>query len=186
MAGADGTAGSAAAQNELRAQRCLNPTPFFRVQAEEWQTATADAFRDETSPAGEPWPPLAASTIEHRAAKLPGANRRTKSGALTKGARAKREHGRTGIGAIKMLVDTGHLKNATRYRADRDGIVVNTISYGPPHIDGDQHSIIAPRPPKRNFLVIERGDDGRMRLVEPYLTRFLTGYTAFIETGKVA
>jgi phage gpG-like protein len=142
-----------------RAARMRDLGPVMRVQAASMETRISDAFRGERSPAGEEWPALAESTLEQRAAKLPGARRRSKrTGKLTKGAQAARSRA-TQPGAIKKLIDTGRLRGSIRVRANRDSIEITGAAYLAVHVDGSENV------PKRNPLPVERGSDGAFRLV---------------------
>lgn len=138
--------------------RLRDQTPAMRAIGEEIVLRTTDAFRARKSPAGEAWDALADSTLRARAAKLPGANRRGKTGRLTKGAQAKRAAGIVNPGAIAPLIDTGRLRaSAGRYKAGRDSVVWSVVGYGGYHMGG---SVKRPgRPPKRNFSVFERVGD---------------------------
>lgn len=170
-----------------RASRLRDLGPVLRVQSEEWATATSDAFRNERSPAGEPWPDLAPSTVEQRIAKLPGANRRSKrTGKLTRGSQKKRAKayeaydGGQRSGLIKSLVDTGQMRNSIDYRVGPGGnsVEIQAVGYLAPHVTG-------PEPPKRNPLVIEPDETGPgLHLAEPFNTRLRDAILAYVEDGR--
>ena len=160
----------------------------MKVMAEDWATETSDAFRNERSPAGDPWPELAPSTLKKRAAKLPGAKRRSKkTGKLTKAARNKRKAGLVaGSGLIRMLVDNGLLRNATSYRVGPSGQSVNIqgVEYLEPHVTG---SIVRKgHPPKRNPLVIDRDAMGYMALIPRAHKKLTEAISHYVATGKVS
>lgn len=165
MAGADGDTPAAAAERLMaRADRLRDLSAPLSVFAASCETRVSDAFRAETSPAGEKWPPLAESTLKARAAKLPGANRRGKtSGQLTRGAREKRLQGRLSPGAIKILIDTGRLRQGIAVRVvDGASLEFTGPLYMRTHVQGDPDRSI----PKRNPLPLEVLPGGELKLVE--------------------
>lgn len=176
--------GGAALRKRLsdRIARTRDLRPALRVIGEEIVKRTSDAFAARSSPAGEAWAPLAPSTLAARAAKVPGARRRTKRGKLTKAAKAKRLAAVTSAAAIVPLVDTGRMRaSAAQYRVtDSSTLSWSVVGYGGPHIAGGKSG----RPPKRNFSVFERGATG-YRLIpsmRAYAVRVLSRYAA---TGRV-
>ncbi len=155
-----------------RAERIRDLSPAMRVIGEEIVKRTTEAFRKQQSPAGAAWPELADSTVRARVAKLPGASKRGKSGALTRGAQKKRAgatlaagFGGARVAGITPLIDTGRLRSASqRYKLiGKDTLSWSTLRYGGAHMSG---SVKRPgRPPKRNFSVFEPGPDGRWAFV---------------------
>lgn len=92
-------------------KRLLDMRPPLESSAERMDRLTANAWDKGQDQAGNAFPPLAESTVEGRIALDRGANRRSKkTGALTRGARAKREAIR-GIGGAEPLLAT---RNARR------------------------------------------------------------------------
>jgi hypothetical protein len=176
----------------------LDPTPVWQQMAVEWAQQTDAAFRGERSPAGEDWPALASSTVERRIAKLKGANRRTKKsiaeksglvrGKLTKSALAKRDQARLqyahGGGNIKMLVDSGRMRQSVRYVPRKNGVDLSAVAYIAHHVGGSLK--VANRPPKRNPLVVQFTANGDgVALIPSAHERLLRALPAFIETGTV-
>ena len=166
-----------------RAARLRDISPAMRVVGEEMVLEVSNAFRARRSPVGEDWADLAESTLRARAAKLPGASRRGKSGALTKGSKKKRAtallaQGMGETSGIAPLIDTGRLRaSAGRYKADAKGLSWSVVGYGGYHMSG---SIKRPgRPPQRNFSVFEPDGAGGWRMIprfRDYAMRVVTGY----------
>jgi hypothetical protein len=180
------------------ARRMADLSPVYRVLSVEFAQATDAAFRGERSPAGEGWPALAGSTVERRIAKLAGANRRTKKtiaeksglvrGKLTKTALAKRDHARLqyahGGGNIKMLIDSGRMRQSVRYVPRGTGIELSAVAYIVHHMGGSLK--VKNRPPKRNPLVVQFTADGNsIALIPSAHERFLRAAAAYVATGTV-
>jgi phage virion morphogenesis protein len=91
------------AKSELDAVkgRIANLKPVMEVAVQDTVTLIDDAFENQTSPAGAPWAPLQASTIERR---------RTGDG----------------NGSPKILIDTGRLRQSVTGRANRRGFRFGT------------------------------------------------------------
>ena len=160
---ADGnTPGAAAARMDLRAKHMQDLTPLMRAQAVKFQRATELAFRQQRSPAGEQWPPLAPSTIKQR---ISGQD--------------KRHRGRTT--GFKALIKTGKLNSELIYRPDAATIKLEAVRYLDPHVTGSKS--IPNRPPKRNPLVYDRVN-GKLVLVQPYGQQFREAFIRYVETGR--
>ncbi len=190
--------------------RMRDQTPAMKVIGEEVVLRTVNAFRAQQSPAGDDWADLADSTIQARAAKLPGASRRSKgvtthqkgklrglgvsddiigrTGRLTAGARKKRATAilghALGAGGITPLIDTGRLRaSAGRYKAGPKSVTWSVVGYGGYHMTG---SLKRPgRPPKRNFAVFERTAGGKWTAI-PAMDRFAREtISRFVLTGAL-
>lgn len=180
--------GLAEAEREMkeRIKRLQDFTPALKVVAAEIEKRTDDAFQQSRSPLGEIWPTLAPSTQLARAAKLPGASRRSKkTGALTKGAKGKRAEGIAayqygGANTFKALIDTARMRNSVRVKVSKKEIEFSAVGYMGPHIVGGKGN----RPPKRNPTVFERAGRGfdAIPAVMSYLLRTVGWYIA---TGQV-
>lgn len=174
---------------QARVQRLADLSPALRVVAAEIEKQTSDAFRSSTSPFGEEWPALAPSTLKARAAKLPGANRRSKStGKLTKGARAKREQaiakynaGTAGI--FKPLMDTGRMRGSVHVNVTGNVLEFTAVGYMAPHITG---SLSRPnRPPKRNPTVFQAAAGGGFAAIPRIMSLLLRTVGRYVATGRV-
>lgn len=173
---------------ELRARRMRDLSPPLRVVAAEIEERTDRAFRDSTSPYGEPWPALAPSTLLARAAKLPGARRRGKGGKLTRGARGKRSSAiaayNAGAGGIfKPLVDTGRMRGSVRVRVTGNELEFAAVGYMAPHITGGIKN--PARPPKRNPTVFQRAASGELQAIPSILSMLLRAVSRYVATGSV-
>lgn len=170
---------------QARAARMRDLSPVMRVVGEEIVKRTTQAFRAQQSPAGEAWPALAPSTLAQRAAKLPGAKRRSKkTGRLTPAARTRRAQAASTGAGITPLVDTGRLRNSAQqisqpYGPGANFIEWSVVGYGGPHMGGSASR----RPPKRNFSVFEPGAGGWTLIpaVNDYLK---AAFTNWVDTGK--
>lgn len=173
-----------------RAARMKDLSPALRVVAADLEERTDRAFRDLKSPAGEIWPTLAPSTQLARAAKLPGAKRRSKkTGKLTKGALHKRAAGIAGYqfgGAetFKALVDTGRMRGSVRVRVKRHSLEFAAIGYMGPHITGSTKR--PGRPPKRNPTVFERAASGQLEAIAPVMSLLMRSITFYVSAGERA
>lgn len=188
MAGADGDSPAAAAERLMaRAARMRDLSPVLRTQAASLEKRISDAFRSETSPAGEKWPPLAASTLEARAAKLPGAKKRDRDfGDLSDKAKriranavnAARRGSRSGI---KMLVDSGRLRGGIAVLVEGTSLVFTGPLYLRTHVQGDPERNI----PQRNPLPLEvvSGDPVLAQAANAELHKAVVRY---INTGEAA
>jgi hypothetical protein len=176
-----------------RAMRVADMRPALRVVAQEIEKRTSDSFQNSRSQFGEPFAPLAPSTIAGRIRKQGSANRRTKAGKLTKGAVAMRGK-LTAPGGIKPLIDTGRMKNSA-HAVVEDGTKIrfSAVGYLGPHITGGQRGGKANRPPMRNPTVFVRSGGGGFDFLggsswkldasmQLYLTKAVSSYIA---TGKV-
>lgn len=179
--GADGdTPQAVAARLFERAARMEDPRPFHEVYAAHLEQVISDAFRDERSPAGEPWADLAPSTVAQRLAKLPGAKRRSKkTGQLTAAARAARGRGLISPGSIKKLIDAGRLRGSITVSAARDRIAIAGAAYLAAHVTGTDDM------PARNPLPIESDGADGFKLIAVEHERYVGGLTGYINTGEI-
>ena len=185
-----------------REQRASDLTPVFNRLCVEFERQTADAFAQERSPAGEEWPRLAPSTVEARLRKMAKANSRSKRsiaektglarGKLTKSAQRFRNETRlkaqgfltAGGGNIRILWDTGRLRQSIQYFPKRDGFDLVGVSYLQHHVTGSL--TVSNRPPKRNPLVIQKRPNGEgFELIPSAHVRTVSAVTSYIKTGKV-
>lgn len=165
---------------DAMAARARDLTPAMKVVGEEIVLRTTRAFRARQSPAGDAWAPLARSTLARRAAKLPGAKRKTKRGGLTQAAKSKRSAAVANPAAITPLVDTGRLRNsAQQYKADKDSVTWSVVGYGGPHMAGSASG----RPPKRSFSVFEPDADGGWRIIQPMLEYAVRSIERYVGKG---
>lgn len=186
------------------AARARDLTVPMKVFGAELEKRTDDAFAQSRSQLGVPFAPLAESTRLGRkgARKLEAqANRRSKSGALTKGAQAKRtkysarglvvdNEGRARVHG-KPLVDTGRARASQRARADASGMSWSAVGYLGPHMTGalirrhgKKRGGYTIRLPKRNVAGFEL-EGGGWRLM-PHLQQLLAQYVAsYVRTGQV-
>lgn len=172
MAASDGGAYSpliAAKQMELRAKHMQNLQPLMDVQADLWQAATDRAFREQRSPAGEQWPPLAPSTIASRGG-VQSWRKGHRGGGLLRG--------KAPGGVVLALLKTRRMQRETRYVARPATIEVETVGYMGPHQSGTPDG----RPPKRNPLVFDRVE-GKPQLVVPFNQGFRDAFIRYVETG---
>jgi hypothetical protein len=195
MAGADDDTSplAAAARLRLRADRLDDLTPATEAFAIWCDRQTAEAFESLRSPAGEDWPPLAARTIARRAAKVKGANRRSKAtGKLTKGAKRVRKETRlraqgfatAGGGNIKPLWDTGRLRQSIQHLGGKDRMTISAVVYISYHVTGSLK--VANRPPQRNPLVIQKSPAGDGFALIPIADeRFRECINSHVLTGRV-
>lgn len=102
--------GQAARMNDL--------TPAFKQFGGFVVKQVDDCFDKSVDWNGTAFHPLADSTIEKRVGNLKAANKRTKAGELTKGARALQSKLRS-PGGIKPLVDTARARNSQHFDADK-------------------------------------------------------------------
>lgn len=165
-----------------RAQRMRDLSPALRVVAAEIETRTDDAFRDSRSPFGEIWPTLAPSTQAARAAKLPGARKRGKSGQLTKGAKQKRAAGIAAYqfgsaNTFKALVDTGRMRGSVRVRVRKNELEFASVGYMGPHITGGKNL------PKRNPTVFQRAASGQLEAIPSIMSLLLRTVSRYVRTG---
>ncbi len=171
-----------------RVRRLADLSPALKVVAAEIEKQTDDAFRKSTSPFGEQWPRLAPSTIAARAAKVPGANRRSKAtGKLTRGAYAKRqaaaEKYKAGASNVfKPLVDTGRMRNSVHVAVRGNELVFTAVGYMGPHITGSQN--VEGRPPKRNPTVFQLAG-GVFKPIPSILSLLLRTVGRYVATGRV-
>lgn len=187
----ESTGADEAAQRLMdRAARARDLTAPLQVVAAEIDRETDAAFRASRSPAGEVFPRLAPSTVRARAAKLPGASRRSKkTGGLTAGARGKRKGARDVYAAnppggpklFTPLIDTGRARGSAHATADASGISWTAVKYLEPHIAGGKRGLI----PKRNVSVFEiRG--GIARPIPKIHSLLLRTVATYVSTGRLS
>lgn len=144
----------AAARLKARAERVGDLRPALQAAAAVFEQEHQQAFARLQSPEGEPWNPLADSTIEARARHGAVAQQRTAEGKLTGRAHRRRELVR---GDARPLVDTGRLRSSQHWNVTADAITFSMLAYGKPHVTGSL--VRSGRPPKRNFTVFELQGD---------------------------
>ncbi len=198
MAGADGDSPAAVlARLEQKAERMLDLTLPMNALSVHFAQLTAQSFQRRISPAGESWPELAQSTLRRRAAKLRGAKRRGKNGRLTAKARRTRSDALARERAASVpgggfitgrvfapLIDSGRMRQSISYVPRKTGIVISGVGYLAHHVGGDRKRK-PPRPPKRNPLVVELGDDGAPQLIPVAHEALVRLVTVYINTGQV-
>ena len=177
MSGADRrfTNEEAAAKMAARAAALQpqNMQRFMESQAKKWQDATIAAFAQQRSPAGEPFPKLAASTLAGRARD------RTKGALTSTGRPFRRPAARPGLPSAfgtLALVKSRTMMRTTRYVPEAGTIKLSTVDYMRPHQSGAKNG----RPPKRNVLVYQRVG-GKLQLVEPYGSQFRQAFLEHVE-----
>lgn len=163
--------------------------------AQEIEKRTDDSFRYSRSQFGEPFKPLAPSTVAGRIRKLRGANRRNKAGKLTAGAHRMREK-LTAPGGMKPLIDTARMKNSQHVVVDSPtSIRWSAVGYLGPHMTGGQRNGKLGMPPQRNPTVFVKSGGGDFDFLggasagwkldasmSLYFTRAIDTY---VRTGKV-
>jgi hypothetical protein len=111
---------------------------------------TDDCFQYSRDFGGEPFKPLAQSTIESRIRRLKGARRTVgKTGILTAKSAAFQRDLRA-PGGIKPLVDTGRARNSARSVASKVRLRWSAVGYLGYSMDGHGH------PPKRDPSAFDR------------------------------
>ncbi len=167
--GSEKSANAAIDRLKARRERMGNLQRAMDGLAATFQAETALAFVQRRSPAGQPWPPLAASTIAARAGK-------TGRGGLLR----SRSSGRfTSAASMQPLVRTRLLIDSIKYSANGGGIAVK---FGAFYMQIHQSGASNGRPPKRNMLVIERVG-GRPVLYPDADKRFRAVVNAFVLSG---
>ena len=121
-----------------KADRLQDLAPAFKQFGAFVEKNVDDCFDQSRNWDGKPFPPLAESTIEKRIGNLKAANKRTKSGELTKGAKALRDKLRS-PGGIKPLVDTARARNSQHSVADAESIIWSAVGYLGYHFEGNEH-----------------------------------------------
>lgn len=174
--GADGSgAAEAAKAMRERAERMLNQTPVLKVFAA-WATKQMDdSFQSSKTFEGEPFQPLAESTIEQRMRDAgAGASKRGKK------SQAKRA-AMQAPGGIKPLVKTARARNSQRMQArGKNGLEWSAIGYLQPHMEGAKNG----RPPQRNPTVFNV-KDGELTLKPRAMEKLQKMVAEYIDTGKV-
>jgi len=150
------TSGASELAAKLRdqARRAKAPTPALRVAATELESIVMDSFGNSSSPSGQPWPPLAPSTLLKRALSRGGKRRKLRKGSrgfnvgvdLGLNNKAARN-----ISNVKPLLDTGRGRNATSVKADGTRLIFrNNVAYMRAHLGGDTKRS-PQRPPMRQW-----------------------------------
>ncbi len=112
-----------AAKLRDQAKRAKAPTPALRVGAVELESLVQNSFGNQSSPAGEPWPPLAPSTIYKRAMARGGGRRKARASkrklkAYQVGVDFRfNKKALRNLSGMKILQDTARGKNATSVTA---------------------------------------------------------------------
>lgn len=164
----------------LRAQaaRVNDLTPMFKNYGRWLEKQVDDCFDRSEDWDGVEFEPLAESTIAKRVGSLKAANKRTKSGGLTKGAKTLREK-MLAPGGIKPLVDTARARNSQHFESSKTWGVWTAVGYLGFHFAGNE------RLPARNvspFVLVNndwvlhrRAAEQLDALIKKYVT---TGSTA--------
>lgn len=118
-----------------QSQALRDLTPAYKRFAADIVKKTDDAFHNSHGYDGEAFEPLSPYTIENRVGNLKAANKRTKKGELTKGAKALREK-LLAPGGIKPLVDTARARNSVHADAGKDGVDWSAVGYLGVHMAG--------------------------------------------------
>lgn len=143
----------------LRAKsaRMRDLEPALKVFGRFIETNVDNCFDQSRDWDGTAFPSLAESTIEKRIGNLKAANKRTKSGDLTKAAKAFQAKLRA-PGGIKPLVDTGRARNSQHTDAGPESLVWTSVGYLGYHFTGNA------RLPQRNVspFVFINGTDWRL------------------------
>lgn len=123
----------------LRAQakRMDDLTPMFKQFGRFIEKQVDDCFDRSEDWDGNAFPPLAESTIEKRVGSLKAANKKTKSGKLTKGAQALRAK-LTAPGGIKPLIDTARARNSQHVEVDKQWCIWTAVGYLGYHFAGNE------------------------------------------------
>lgn len=120
---------------QKQSKALVNLEPAYKRCAAEYVKRTDDAFQNERGYDGETYEPLAQSTIDKRIGNLKAANKRGKSGKLTKGAQRFRERLKS-PGGIKPLIDTARARNSVHATSSREGIEWSAVGYLGFHMGG--------------------------------------------------
>jgi hypothetical protein len=161
-------------------ERVANVGPALEVFMVECERDTQRAFASSTSVDGDPFRPLAPSTIAARARQGAMANKRTKSGRLTAG--AQRRRAQVAIN-VTPLIDTGRLRGSMHWQVSANSIFWDVLGYGVPHITGDRKNILAQSPPQRNFSVFTLNGDTWELLPEKH-ARLIDLVNAYVVNGR--
>lgn len=116
------------AKLKAKSVKLHNLEPAYKRFAAEMVKRTDDSFQNSKGYDGEAWDALSDVTIEKRVGSLKAANKRTKSGKLTKGA-AKLQTALRAPGGIKPLIDTARGRNSQHATTSRDGIDWTIVGY---------------------------------------------------------
>lgn len=147
------------------ARRCADLRPAYRVSGVEFEKRTRAGFAESKSQFGVPFKPLAPSTVAKYLRRY--ANKRTKSGKLTKGSQRKREalvaHGgiRPLVGRRNRLATSFHwvpLPQSLTFYFPGDMIF---------HISGGQRNGKLNMPPVRNPTVFIKLQSGGFDFLGP-------------------
>jgi len=130
---------------KAKSAKIKNLEPAYKRAAAEFVKKTDDSFQNSKGYDGEAWEPLTQSTIDKRVRSLKAANKRGKSGKLTKGAQAFRSK-LMAPGGIKPLVDTARARNSCHATTSKDGIDWSAVGYLGYHMGGSADGKL----PKRN------------------------------------
>lgn len=128
----------AIASLRAKAERMRELEPALKVFGRFLEKNVDDCFDQSRDWDGVPFPPLAESTIEKRIGNLKAANKRTKSGGLTKGAKTLREKLRA-PGGIKPLVDTARARNSQHTESGPESLLWTSVGYLGYHFTGNEH-----------------------------------------------
>jgi hypothetical protein len=123
---------------QSQSARVRDMTPVFKAYGRWLEKQVDECFDQSVDWDGKKFPPLAESTIAGRIGNLGAANKRGKSGKLTKGAAVLRDKMRS-PGGIKPLVDTARARNSQRFEADATGGLWTAVGYLGFHFAGNEH-----------------------------------------------
>jgi hypothetical protein len=122
---------------KAKAARLQDLSPALKTFGRWVERNVDDCFDQSVDWDGKPFQPLAPSTIEQRIGNLAAANKRTKSGELTKGARELREKLQA-PGGIKPLVDTARARNSQHSDTTADTWIWTAVGYLGYHMAGNE------------------------------------------------
>lgn len=118
--------------------RVRDMTPCFKAYGRWLEKNVDDCFDQSKDWDGKEFPPLADSTIAARIGSHGAANKRGKTGKLTKGAAILRDKMRS-PGGIKPLVDTARARNSQHFEADATGGLWTAVGYLGYHFAGNDN-----------------------------------------------
>lgn len=118
--------------------RMRDLTPMFKQYGRWIERKVDDCFDQSKDWDGKAFPPLADSTIAYRISNLKAANKRTRTGKLTKGSTKVREK-MLAPGGIKPLVDTARARNSQHFEPARDHGIWSSVGYLGYHFAGNEN-----------------------------------------------
>jgi hypothetical protein len=162
-----------------KAERMRDLGPALKVFGRFVETNVDDCFDQSRDWDGTPFPPLAESTIERRIGNLKAANKRTKSGELTKAAKTLRDKLRS-PGGIKPLVDTARARNSQHTDAGPESLIWTSVGYLGYHFTGNE------RLPQRNVSPFVFLNSNNWRLHPRAKVKLHEVVTQHVQRGEAA